>query len=234
MIRSYVSRRVRQHLSSDAPYKLTMIILDPATMERCETLQLSWPQEPNEHQPFGTLSGAPSRRRGYTKLKVSRSQNFDNFDVGFTESHVLTQNVLHDSYSKIIHFDNLDFLYQLCFDIHKCHTGSFITVGNLCGPRMKMIRLWNDWFKANDLGYSKDLRASDGKLFTKLVWTDRLRDVGFFLSASEIASPGKIPLGLYSGFSSGPFSDSKFYRIDIEEILIRDHHLLGLFEGLHT
>lgn len=206
-------------------------------MELCETLELYRSRDPEEHQFFATVDHAPSRlvsQKGYTRLEVSREQRLDKLDCGSVGSRDITQKPSHDSYSKTIQLDDLDFLYQLCFEIHKCRADSFISVSNLCGPRMKMIRLWSDWFVAGKPEHGKGCSVSGVKLFTKLVWTDSTYDVGFILSAHQIPSAGKVPLGAYSGLSKGPFSDTRFYRIDIDEIVIRNDHLLGLFDGAST
>ena len=237
MIQCHVSRRLVHHLSSRAPYKLQVIILDPATMEVCETLELHRSRDSGKHQIFETVDFAPSRlvsQKGYTRLELSRGQHHDKLNRGSVESRDFTQKPPHDPYSKNIQLDDLDFLYHLCFEIHKCRADSFISVSNLCGPRMKMIRLWSDWFAASKPENGKGYSMPGTKLFTKLVWTDSTYDVGFILSAHQIASPGKASPSPYSGFLKRPFSDTRFYRIDIDEMVIRNNHLLGLFEGVRT
>ena len=186
MVQCHVTRRLAHHLSSRAPYRLQMIILDPATMELCETLKLHRSRDSNEHHFFDRVDHAPSRlvsQKGYTRLEVSRGHRFDKLSCGPVESRDLRQQPSHEPYSKTIQLDGLDFIYQLCFEIHKCRSDSFISVSNLCGPRMKMIRLWSDWFVAGKSKSSNGCSVSGLKLFTKLVWTDSTYDIGFILSA---------------------------------------------------
>ena len=72
------------------------------------------------------------------------------------------------------------------------------------------------------------------KLFTRLVWPDPSLNVGFIVSARNHDFLGNTSPSTYAGFLYGPPGDSKFYRTEIEEIIIRDSYLLGLFEGFHN
>ena len=46
-----------------------------------------------------------------------------------------------ENFSKIMHLDGLDILYQLCFNLYKCKSESFVLVSNLCGEKIRIIRL---------------------------------------------------------------------------------------------
>lgn len=237
MVSSHVDRRVTYHLSSCAPYKLKMVLLDPPTMDGCETLALTRSAGTVTHESSSLAAHPASQllaRKGYTRLKVSRDQRFTTSALRSYGLNAPFQKPPRDQYSKIIQLDTLDFLYQLCFEIHQCRSDSFVSVGNLCGPRMKMIRLWSDWFTSNKQQHSDGCSKPSVTLFTKLIWTDSTFDVGFILSAREPASPGVESASPSSGLTQGLYSDSKCYQIDIDEMVIRNHHLLGLFEGPRT
>lgn len=211
-----------------------MILSDPATMQRSETLELTASRDPVKHLFFKSMTHTAKRiapLQDYISLKLSRTQCLDKPNADSVGSDAISQASLQDNYSKIIQFDELDFIYHMCFAIHKCKRGSFISVGNLCGERMKMIRLWTNWFTNAKPQYRDGSSTSCAHLFTKLVWSDSSFDVGFIVSAHECAPPDSNPIYPGSKSMTGLCWNSESYRIEIEEVIIRDQYLLGLFEG---
>lgn len=97
---------------------------------------------------------------------------------------------------------------------------------------MRMIRLWKAWFTDGAPQVQCiDSYGSYEKLFTRVVWTDASQDVGFLISARRYSITGQRAAGSYASIFQGPFYESKLYEIKIEKMMIRDHHVLGLFEG---
>ncbi|KAJ5875005.1 uncharacterized protein N7473_011191 [Penicillium subrubescens] len=198
-----------------------MVLSDPATMEMNESLALVLAPISLEHSILSALCSmpdVPDTLSGYTFLDVRRSLKTGKWD---------------DLYSKIIRFDEFDFLYLLLFDIYKCRPDSLISVGNLCGGRMRLIRLWKKWFTENGAPDEHGSETSSQTLFTKIVWAGPNFDVGFLVSATESGPDKQAGSGPSSHVITRPGADTKFYRVKIEKMLVQDHYLLGLLEGFN-
>jgi hypothetical protein len=236
MVRSHVNRRIVYPCSSRAAYKLTMMLSDPATMEECEALELNQSRNLAQDNPNGFTDGQYhlSPKENYARFKLSRSKSLKMFSLSSIQSENSGSRPPQESFSKIIHLDGLDFLYQLCFSLYKCKSESFVTVSNLCGEKMRMIRLWSNWFTESKGQLRSDSSEFCTKLFTRLVWSDPSLNVGFIVSARDHVFIGNTPPITYAGFLNGPPDNLKFYRIEIEQIIIRNNYLLGLLEGFHS
>lgn len=237
LVQSQLDRRVAYYLSPQTPSKLKMMLSDPAMMQRCEALELSLSRSPVKQRFFGDKMHSPKHwppRDSFISLKVSRDKSLDSLASDMIRPGDITQMAQRVNYSKIIQLDNLDFLYQMCFAIYECKSNSSILVSNLCGGRVKTIRLWSDWFTEGKTDCSDESNTSSNRLFTKLVWTDRAFGVGFIVSAYGPIVPEKEGFNPDLEFMVGTNFDSRFYRIEVEEMVIRNRHILGLFEGRHA
>lgn len=232
LVQSQLDRRISYYLSTRTPSRLTMMLSDPTMMQRCEALALSRSLDPLKQEFLEDQTHPPrdfAPPHNFISLKVSPTESLDRLSsdtIGLPED--ITNIASRASYSKVIQLDDLDFLYQMCFAIYECKSNSSIAVSNLCGGRVKFIRLWSEWFTGSKSN------TSSGKLFTKLVWCDSVFDVGFIVSAYGPITPGNESPGFASEVRVGSTSNSRFYRIEVEQMVIRDRHILGLFEGLHT
>ncbi|KAJ5335644.1 uncharacterized protein N7506_005702 [Penicillium brevicompactum] len=212
-----------------------MMLSDPNTMQRCEALELTcslssvkWEFfEEKTHPPKNI---APPHR--FISWRVCPAKGLDTLSSDTVE--VTTDMAPRASYSKIIHLDDFDFLYQMQFAIYECKSSSSISVSSLCGGRIKSIRLWSRWFTGSKSYGTYESNTPSGKLFTKLVWCDSVFNVGFIVSAYGPICPEDESSRVASEVRLGSTPDSRFYRVEVEEMVIRDGHVLGLFEGLHS
>lgn len=198
-----------------------MVLSDPATMEKSESLALALAPVPLEHSILRarcSMPDVPNTLSGYTFLDVRHSLNTGKGD---------------GLYSKIIRFDDFDFLYLLLFDIYKCRPDSLISVGNLCGGRMRLIRLWKKWFTQNGAASEHGSETSSKMLFTRLVWAGPNFDVGFLVSATESGPHTKAESRSSSHVIPRPSADTRFYHVKIEKMLVQDLYLLGLLEDFN-
>jgi hypothetical protein len=231
MVRSQVNRRIMYYLSPQTPFKLQMLLSDPAAMQGCETLELTRWQGPVKDQFIHTATPIPERIKGkenYISLTLSR-QIPKKVRLSSIAPNNITPVPTHGRYSKTIQLDELDFLYQLCFAIHKCKIQSHIYPSNFSGAGMKMIRLWKDWFTQGNVQGNPTGSGSGPKLFSKLIWTDPAFEIGFVLSARKAVLPEP-----YNGYFARSHFPSQLFQIDVDEVVIRDNYLLALFEGFTT
>lgn len=236
LVQSHVNSRITRHLASAAPYKLRLILSDPASMQGCEFLELAKPRALNRQNLPGSMDHRTeviTWQGNHTRLSISCGQNFSVSNLDTQDVHDDLRVASPANYSKSIQLDDLDFLYQICFDIHRCIPRSLIAVANLCGERMRMLRLWKYWFTEAEAQTASRSVVSGMKLFTKLVWVDSNFDIGFIISAHGSICPDNCHLMAPSSETGGLFRDPRTYRIELEEVIIRDSHLIGLFEGFN-
>jgi hypothetical protein len=198
-----------------------MVLSDPATMEQNETLALLLSSFSIEPFILNALRSAPQRPgslQNYTFLDVRRAPSPGKCD---------------DLYSKTIQLDDLDFLYLLFFEVRRCSSESLVSVNNLCGGRMRLIRLWKKWFSENRGLQIHDGEGTSKRLFTKLVWAGPNFDIGFLFSARETGSPEQAGSISSLHVTPRPGADAKLYHIRMEKMLVRDQYLLGLLEGFN-
>lgn len=190
-------------------------------MEKNETLALvssSISIEPSVLNALGSAPNWPGSLQSYTLLDVRRG---------------LIPGKCGDLYSKTIQLDDLDFLYLLFFEVHRCRPESPISVKNLCGGKMRLIRLWKKWFTENRALQIYDGEGISKGLVTKLVWAGPNFDMGFLFSASETGSSKQVGSNSSLYAIPRPRADAKFYHIRMEKMLVRDQYLLGLLEGFN-
>lgn len=236
MVESHVKRRINYYLSSKTPSKLIMTMSDPAMMEQPETLRLSLSRNPVKHHFLDTIAKTPemiSPRDQYISLKLSRDQLSNRRGKGLSSSGDTKQASPHANYSKTIKLDSLDILYQICFAIHKYRSESSVSAANLCGWRTKWIRLYPHWFPGRKDQSQTGGIASCGKLFTRLLWIDATHDIGFVISAKQSTQRDESHRP-HPTLSPSPMWDPVFYQIEVEEVLIKDVSILGLFEDFST
>lgn len=232
--RSHVHSRLTRHLSPQAPYKLRITLSDPATMGGCETLDLSELQCSSGQvhvEVSAPLRGKMACEQIYTMLGIYRYQKTSTPGAVSLESNPIFSIESRNCYSRDIELDDLDFLYQLHFDLQKCRLDSPISLDNLCGERVRPLRLWKAWFSVSEDEKKVHDDSSPMKLFTKIVWADVGHDVGFTVSAYK--PPESYSSGMDSLVRTAAFAP-KTYRIEIENIMIRNSYLLGIFEGNHV